>query len=218
MRYERKYCFKQSDYFSLVSHLTSNGFAIKYPKRVVSSVYFDTLDFRLFTLSQAGIKNRSKKRFRWYSNQIMPKFENKIKQDETSFKDDYITNLDNEDDISVNYLCPLSKLNYDIVIPKKINQIYFPNISIAYERDYFLSNCGGLRVTLDTNINFSPIHFVGDHSKISCWMPYSKSILELKYDLKFRGCSEAISSILDNLKLCLSKNSKYCQGILQLNN
>ena len=216
MRYERKYCFKHSYYVSLLSNLTSNGFSVKYPRRVVSSIYFDTLGFRLFNSSQAGIKNRSKKRFRWYSNEVVPKFENKIKKDEISYKENYYTAIDDKNKIPIKYLCPLFKINYDLYIPNNINQIYFPNISIAYQRDYLVSNCGNLRVTIDSYINFAPVQRIGESSKISCWVPGSKSILELKYDSNFRGCSKAISNVLDHLNLCVMKNSKYCQGILQL--
>ena len=218
MRYERKYSFNYFDYHLLQSQLIASGFALHYPKRIVSSIYFDTLDFKLFHSSQYGLKDRAKIRYRWYSNDINPKMENKIKRDELSYKNNFISEIDLKDKILVNHLCPISRKYNDFKIPRVIRQIYFPAISITYERDYYVSNCGKCRVTLDSNIYFSKIINFGDYLKISNWNPAPNSVLEIKYEFNLKDAADMIGSVLKNTNLCLSRNSKYCQGIIQLNN
>ena len=91
----------------------------------------------------------------------------------------------------VNHLCPISRKYNDFRIPRVIRHIY-SCLSITYERDYFVSNCGKCRVTLDSNIYFSKIINFGDYLKISNWNPAPNSVLEIKYDFNLKGAADMI--------------------------
>jgi hypothetical protein len=66
-RKENKYRLSLSDQKLLKASLLATGMTSQYPKRKISSCYFDTSDLALFTASEEGILPRKKIRVRWYN-------------------------------------------------------------------------------------------------------------------------------------------------------
>ena len=66
-RKENKYRLSSSDQKLLKASLLATGMRSQYPKRKISSCYFDTADLALFTASEEGILPRKKVRVRWYN-------------------------------------------------------------------------------------------------------------------------------------------------------
>ena len=60
MRYERKYTFFEHSIQSFRNRIKSLGFKLAFPTRQVSSLYYDTFDFKLYQISEAGISERKK--------------------------------------------------------------------------------------------------------------------------------------------------------------
>ena len=68
-RKEKKFKLNKSELKFLKSSLIKNGMSELYPKRIISSCYFDTLNLKIFHDSEEGILPRKKIRLRWYGDQ-----------------------------------------------------------------------------------------------------------------------------------------------------
>ena len=67
MRFERKYQIDKSKQSELKIFLISNNFKKIYEERVVSSIYYDTKSFDLYSMSEDGEALRKKIRIRFYN-------------------------------------------------------------------------------------------------------------------------------------------------------
>ena len=81
-RREKKFRLSKSDQKLLKISLLKKGMSTLYPKRIVTSCYFDTKDLRIFRESDEGILPRKKIRFRWYEENDPIQKEIKIRFDE----------------------------------------------------------------------------------------------------------------------------------------
>lgn len=208
LRYERKYKIEGLTINQIIQILNMNPIGLKplYEPRQVNNVYFDTEAFSSYKNNVDGIAQRKKYRVRWYGDlqSIVqsPKLEIKIRNNELGDKITYDLTSFNLSDISdlikeVNSNCPETGRNLQA---KLFN---------SYYRCYFISPDGKFRITIDTNLEYSPVlnsnlkknHFYKDHQSI---------ILELKYDSIY---DDQVDEILRFIPFRRSKNSKYVSGI-----
>ena len=86
-----------------------------------------------------------------------------------------------------------------------------PKLINRYKRCYYISNdFPEIRLTLDNEIKYyNPINI---YNKTS-YVKENYNIIELKYDF---GQDQNIEFVCENLKLRLSKFSKYVNGIVRL--
>ena len=84
MRYERKYTSFEHSIQSFRNRIKSLGFKLAFPTRQVSSLYYDTFDFKLYQISEAGISERKKIRLRWYDLDEDTRLEYKVLKSELS--------------------------------------------------------------------------------------------------------------------------------------
>ena len=212
MRYERKYIFNEFSIDNLKNRIKSLDFKLAFPTRQVNSVYYDTDDFYLYNISEAGISDRKKIRIRWYNLNEKKQLEYKIKKAELG-KKIYYKNLDeNLNSLPLEFQLPRNNIKTKIKIPKKIDQIFFPKVCITYKREYFVSSSGSTRITLDYKINCSRIIKNIDHFKLSNFLPSENAVIELKYDYLSRN-SLLIDKVVNNLSAQISRFSKYCDAI-----
>ena len=212
MRYERKYIFNEFSIDNLKNRIKSLDFKLAFPTRQVNSVYYDTDDFYLYNISEAGISDRKKIRIRWYNLNEKKQLEYKLKKAELG-KKIYYENLDeNLNSLRLEFQLPRNNIKTKIKIPKKIDQIFFPKVCITYKREYFVSSSGSTRITLDYKINCSRIIKNIDHFKLSNFLPSENSVIELKYDYLSKN-SLLIDKVVNNLSAQISRFSKYCQAI-----
>ena len=68
MRFERKFLLSPSALNPLQAFLNLNLYNIAYPRRRITSIYYDTLNYDLFYDSENGISDRQKIRIRFYDN------------------------------------------------------------------------------------------------------------------------------------------------------
>jgi len=207
-RYERKYKLDISDYAILVHNILSDGMKVHHPARYINNVYFDSLDMESYFENVEGESKRSKYRLRWYGerfNLIDPIFEVKMKQDQVNKKETLkiseieFRNLDDVEKVSEHLLSFMqeneTKLFFDM-----FNKT--PSLLNGYERDYFLSEDGKTRLTIDRNLFFYNCRNNQQYTQDNMM------VVEVKY------ASHVIPKInFDKFELILGKSSKYVSGI-----
>ena len=212
-RYERKWIFKSNNYLALINSLIRSKLFFKkhFPKRRVNSIYFDTLDYISIRQNLDGVSNKKKIRIRWYGEQkklVKPVLEIKSKKGSETTKESFKINELN--DLSFPNLKNLEIIKN--VINSKIHskKTIHPILTTNYDREYFISNNGKIRATIDYNLksiylkNLSQIDIVKNFS-LAC-------ILELKYSTKL---DKYVRKNLKNITLRLSKNSKFVNSAFQ---
>ena len=161
-----------------------------YEPRIITSLYFDTVDFGLYKSSIEKDVDTYKARIRTYSNNN--NFYKEIKKNMFSGKSKSIEQLD------INSFSEISNIYING------NSLY-PTLFTQYKRRYFNfdNNC---RVTLDSNIHFIS-HQFRIPSKVEIYYP--KEIIE------FKQLNENF-----NIEKYIDKNpvafSKYKYGVLKI--
>jgi hypothetical protein len=193
-RFERKIALGNGDLdfvepFLLVHAI---GFRSAYPDRFIHNVYFDTLDRYSFNAHVAGIKSRAKWRLRAYDQGFWKTFEEKRKIGEHGDKFYHDPALAIE----------AYQKNRSVIMSER--ELY-PVLENRYQRRYFHSPLWGIRVTLDTKIEFT-------RADSKNWLrddEYS-AVLEIKYDL---DKAKAGDEFLKSLPWRISRYSKYVRGV-----
>ena len=89
----------------------------------------------------------------------------------------------------------------------------FPSLLNRYSRKYFLSADKKYRITIDNNLYYLKISRT-NFSFMNCFINRNNIILEIKYN---ENDDVNIDQITQSLPLRYSKNSKYIDGISQIN-
>lgn len=207
LRIEKKFISDEIHYNKFLSWIYNfTDLKIKYNKRKIHSLYFDTCNFDAAKDNLAGASVREKCRLRWYNNNYNEIYF-EIKQKKNSFnskKRVKIKLLKKITDYSIKDLLIELKSQLAIFVTKDLN----PVLLISYEREYF-ENVYGLRLTIDRNLTFSRI--LG--SSLFDNLPrinYGKYIIELKFN-EFNSCQ--IINFLKKGSFTSMRNSKYIQGL-----
>ena len=142
-RFEEKIVFHISDYLKIRNFFLSSGGFQLYPKRRISSLYFDNFDNTMYLNSEEGSLPRKKIRIRSYPNNIKTSnwfFETKISSVEGRYKTSR----------------KINKLDYETFLKKGLFDNYYgmcyPKIWITYYRDYY--SFLNYRITLDQNVEY----------------------------------------------------------------
>ena len=213
-RYERKFVFiyKNANELETMIKLLHGNFSEIYSERFINNIYFDKIGSPYFYDNVNGIANRIKTRIRWYGNFFSKTnkyfFEIKKKEGLLVIKDSKQLN-----NLELNPMTNLKEIlkiglgsdykthfsNYNNLTPKLVNR---------YKRKYFLSKNKNFRITIDSNQKIGspkiPISLETLHTNTF------KTILELKYDLKW---DRQASQIINGLSARINKNSKYIDGV-----
>ncbi len=191
-RIEEKSKFHISDYLKLKSLIQKEGGNSLYPKRKISSLYFDNKDLSMFLESEEGTVPRKKIRIRHYPNNFDEYYlEKKITSVEGKFK------------IS-------EKKTKKEFLHLKMNGVFdfnygncYPLINVSYYREYFKIN--DMRITLDYELKYE----TSDNK--NSFLDYETVILEVKSNKKI---NEKVFN--DDLPLEKLRFSKYCEGMKKL--
>ncbi len=89
------------------------------------------------------------------------------------------------------------------------NKIIYPILSTHYDREYFISNNGLVRATMDYNLQ--SVYVRGNNDLNINRNYYSNTILEIKYDVNL---DEYVRENLKNINSRLSRNSKFVNSAL----
>ena len=195
-RFEEKTLFHISDYLKLKTFIFNSGGVELYPKRKISSLYFDNHENNMYLDSEDGCLPRKKIRIRTYpenKNDSEYFFETKISSVEGRYK---IVNKINKR----NYINLQQKGFFD-----NIYGMCYPKIRISYFREYF--SLFSQRITLDQDIQYKCF-------KSNRYMVDKESIiLEIKSNNMIS--IDLFKNIVPFQRLRISK---YCDGFNKLFN
>ena len=138
-RKEKKFRVTVSDFHKCRDQWHKLGMKPLFEPRLITSVYFDTIDLNMFNDSEEGVLPRKKVRIRWYGNSKIFALENKISSIEGRFK--LSTRLEN------------SILENRFLTRNRMDTQYGniqPTLKVSYIRSYFVFN--EMRITFDKDI------------------------------------------------------------------
>jgi len=176
----------------LLNEFIKLGGSLLYPKRSITSVYFDTNNFQMFNDSEESILPRKKIRIRHYDGDIDNSYlEVKISSPEGKFKQ--------SQKIDKNLKKKYLTRGY---VDRKYGYCK-PVIRISYDRVYY--KLDKMRITLDNNIKYE--HYYSKNSILE-----KMSVVELK-----SISNKELIKIDELLPLSRQRFSKYSRACLELN-
>jgi|TARA_B110000259_G_scaffold171798_1_gene203627 hypothetical protein len=192
-RKEIKLRLNKSKIYNFKDLLSSRGAEILYPKRIVSSLYFDTNNKNCYRDSVEGVIPRKKIRIRSYPDEDIKifLFEKKISSAEGRFKISKKISLTNANKI-------ITLGHFD-----KMYGHLKPIMHIEYIREYYKYK--NYRITIDSKINYR--FYKKKFSKND-----QMSIIELKYNIKLDD-----DAIINSFSNKTTRFSKYSNGLSLLN-
>jgi len=145
-RKEKKFRVTVSDFHKFKTQLYQQGMLEIFKSRIISSIYFDTVDLNMFHDSEEGVLPRKKVRIRWYDELEEFTFEAKTSSIEGRFKlTDKLVNSIHSNEITKNRI----DLQYGHLQPI---------LKVSYERSYFMLN--EMRITFDKHITYQHLRYL----------------------------------------------------------
>ena len=180
-RLERKWTYINVNNLILYNALLRSNFyfSVHYPKRKINSLYFDDLKYSSINENLDGISEKKKYRIRWYGpkNKLNnPIFEIKIKKNFENYKK--LFNLRELDNLFVFKHKNLDFTKEFLNNKYRFNKTIYPVLTTHYDREYFISNNGLVRATMDYNLQSV---YVRENNDLNINRNYySNTILEMK--------------------------------------
>jgi len=175
------------------------GFFNTFPKRSVSSIYFDTDNLKDYFDHVIGSGKRKKTRVRFYNQTIKNEselnscvLEQKIKTFNVGTKNKLKGSFYN----LISHTFPLSAKTF-----------------VNYEREYF--ECQDIfRITLDTKINYGIPEIDKKKFHVARQVISNQKVLEIKIELEnYQKSTLLINNFLNFYEIKTNKFSKYCNSI-----
>ena len=145
-RKEKKFRVTVSDFYKFQDQLYQQGMETLFAPRLITSVYFDTVDLNMFHDSEEGVLPRKKVRIRWYNDDQRFTLENKTSSIEGRFK---VTSK-MENSISKKELVTRNRLD------AQYGRIQ-PTLKVSYKRLYFIFK--EMRITFDKDICYQNLKY-----------------------------------------------------------
>lgn len=190
------------------------AFSEAYPMRTVHNVYFDTLEYSAYAENLAGVSDRTKVRYRWYGDSLLPspgKLEIKQKRNQYGWKLLYkVKDLPVDDRTTWTEIRDMIALQLDHEGRLWLEQNPWAVMINHYRRFYYLSACGRIRVTLDFD------QMVWDQRKnprpnvrLKANLPETV-VVECKFD---RAQRKLATQVLNGLPIRVARHSKYMNAV-----
>lgn len=220
-RFEIKFVGYNVLYDNLVNWLRLHpaGFRVPYPDRQVNNVYFDTFDYDAYSENLSGVSARTKVRYRWYGQSLMPDngtLEVKCRRNFFGWKLRY-----NVRNLRYSAKASWTEIRRAMVeqVPAEAKQWLdfnpLPVLINRYYRNYFLSADGKVRATVDTRQE------VWDQ-RFKAWPSFDHRanladtlVVEFKFD---RHDQRLANKLLQGIPLRVSRHSKYINGTSAIKN
>ena len=190
-RKEKKFRVTVNEFHKLQSLLQQKGMEVLFKPRVISSIYFDTVDMNMFHDSEEGVLPRKKVRIRWYDESEKFTLENKTSSIEGRFK--VTSKLDN------------SFIDKKLITKNRMDAQYGliqPILKVSYERSYFVLN--KMRITFDKNITYQYLRIANNRKYYE-----PERVVEIKTPI---ACPD--NFIEKNIPYPTARFSKYSRGLL----
>ena len=203
--------FELSKFESAIK-LSRLSFYCPYPSRKINSIYFDDYSYRSLEDSIEGSSLRTKRRIRWYGMQkkkVDATLEVKKKQGIYSWKELYknkYTVNPNAKSWGGMIESKDEKHGRNIVL---LNQL--PKSIISYDRQYFCSFDGKVRITIDQNLQSFLQNFPFFPNLIRSKKHYNFMIIEVKFDSKDEHLVEMVRQ---EIPFAPRRFSKYCESLI----
>jgi hypothetical protein len=197
--------------------LHPEGFRVTYPPRWVNSVYFDSFDVEGVLDNLDGASERDKLRWRWYGPCGAGLFERshlelKRKRGMAGFKE--LCPIDAAFDLrqetwteALAFLRRHANDNFRVWL----SQVSCATILTRYEREYYASPDGEIRLTLDTRLSTFDQRFSHRPNLRHPTPPPGTLLIELKADT---SQARRLSQVITALPFRPARNSKYVNGFL----
>ncbi|MDH3346496.1 MAG: polyphosphate polymerase domain-containing protein [Desulfobulbaceae bacterium] len=215
-RREIKFVTRRSHYEQLKDWLFHNQafFRIAYPDRAVNNIYFDTHNYDAYDANLSGRSGRTKVRYRWYGKDPQPeagKLEIKHKRNMFGWKTLFpIPVAPWHEHISWINLKRIISDHLPIEGKLWLQHHPVPIIINRYEREYYLSSDGLVRVTIDKNQTVLDQRRKSQPNlTMSVALP-DIIIVEIKFH---RSERERASEIIQGIPIRASAYSKYVSGV-----
>ncbi len=208
MRFERKYVATKEQYDRIFSHLVNIGYSQIFPKRYIFSLYYDTVSFSLYHLSEDGTVDKKKIRIRFYNKDINSSFlEFKKKYSDSGWKEKVQLK-----EFTL-MKCISSPQFSKFYIPKIIDSTYKPILGVKYLRSYLISPCRHIRITFDDELFYGRIFEDPLEYRVNLNVPQDIQIIELKTENKCIERIDNLKEIIGSHGLILSRFSKFSNGV-----
>ena len=215
LRYELKAEIPHGCFYKVQQLILLSNFKLysHYPSRKVYNVYFDSVDLRTYRDNLSGASERLKFRYRWYDNieeYNNGHFEVKRKNGRHSYKTrfDESLSLDIEKTWVENLRHNKQKLSLEL--DTYLSMYGKATLINEYDRYYYITLDGRLRVTLDRNISVYN-QLLDSHVNLESKKLYPEcQVMEVKFEKQNKAFAERF---MDTLNLKISRYSKYVQGI-----
>ena len=148
-RKEKKFRVTLNEFYILQRLLDQQGMEELFKPRVITSIYFDTVDLNMFKDSEEGVLPRKKVRIRCYNGGEEFILENKTSSIEGRFK--------------VSSKLKNSHSNKELLTKNRMDAQYGyiqPTLIVSYERSYFMLN--EMRITFDKNITYQNLRYANN--------------------------------------------------------
>ena len=215
-RYEIKFTTNSAHYEYLKQwiEIHHNAFYTPYPSRRINNIYFDTYDLDSYQENMAGIASRTKLRLRWYGDIgriYKPALELKIKRNKMGWKKTVRLDMDEQADrISYDSIKASIYAQLDDDMANRLRQSDNPVIINSYDRDYFVSADGFVRVTLDRNLKFFDQR--SHHSPNIIFRANAPEVVILEVKAAAKDMDKMVK-ILKAMPVPSTKSSKYVIGV-----
>ena len=213
-RYERKFVSSQPALVDALVKVHPAGFSRLHPTRWINNVYLDTWNLDSYNDNAAGVATRQKYRIRWYGadarEAVEAVLERKMKAGHVGMKQRVPLDV-----MPAGTLLAASGVRRVLAIAlagsalKSQVASLVPVLLNRYQRDYFGSCDGRLRLTVDRRQRYSPFRRVGG-SAPTVWLHLDEVVLELKYAV---GDDELAAHATQAFPFRLARHSKYVRGI-----
>lgn len=217
-RYEIKFVVNDVRLSEFVNWLwASTSMQEAYPDRVINSLYFDDLKFNAVRENIAGLPNREKFRFRWYSQSnnntvVSPRLEKKVREGRLGYKESQmLPHLESaflEQDIAYLKNASMEQFARLGLFESSLQGDIFPALHVNYQRKYF-QDADDIRITIDRDIQF---HHVNSCARLfqSKALNWEKRIIEIKFHPELKN---KVAELIRPLHLVPQRCSKYLQGM-----
>ena len=215
-RCEIKFVTYRANLDNVISWLKLNhaGFIKLYTKRWINNIYFDSDGFDCFQANISGVSSRAKVRYRWYGDLLKTKKGSlEIKRKRNFFGWKHHFNISEGPDINQHNWIEIKKiLSSQIPIEGKawLRSHPVPVFINRYIREYFISNDGKVRVTIDNEEKlWGQIYGVKPNTNKAETLP-EMIVIEFKF---YREHQAIANSYIQELPLRVSRHSKYVNGV-----
>lgn len=181
----------RSDNLLLRKKLIMLGMKPLFPKRTISSIYFDNKEKSIFTDSEEGCLPRKKIRIREYPNSLDKKFQLEVKTSSVEGRHKVVNLINTNDKRSI-----LQNGFYD-----NYYGLCRPVSLVVYDRQYFILD--KIRITFDDNISYKSLI----NNRIA---KDKETVMEMK-----AGIEQEAENLIDILELRESRFSKFARSLDQ---